>query len=262
MPKKFLHNLTQKRSNILILALTIIFILAGATLGLTPYQTAHAAGAKIVLTPTSARYSPLYSSIFVQGSHYAVHESVKVYWNYTGPGTGTLETTATTDSTGAFLAQFITPLAATGTYTVAGVGQTSKLVATAPFLLLPHLGLNPNSSGPSTKLTLAGNAYGAGETVKIYWNYKGPGTGQLMATAVGDSTGSFTTTGRVPANAVPGSTTPVAGIGQTTKAITISNYITYPPTLTLAPLSGSATTSLTLGAYGFKGLEKVNIFWN
>lgn len=78
---------------------------------------------------------------------------------------------------------------------------------------------------------------------------------------MGDSTGSFKITAYVPSGSTPG-LIPGAGVGQTSNAVGSYNFLLYPPTLALAPLNGSANTLLTLSAYGFKGSEKVNIFWN
>lgn len=250
---------SKKTRSITLLTLTCAFVLAGLILSLPHYNLAHAAGPTLTVTPTSAAYSG--TSITVKGSSYGANEAVNVYWNYTGSGTGTLETTATTDSTGAFTTKFKKPLAATGTYTIAGVGQTSNLVATATFLLLPRLLLTPQAGGPGTQLAFQGNAFGNGETIDIYWNYTGPSTGTLLTTASGDSTGSFKVKANVPAGTTPG-TIPIVGIGQSSNTTASQSFILYPPTLTLAPLSGSANITLTLSAYGFCGLEKVNIFWN
>ena len=73
-----------------------------------------------------------------------------MYWNYTGPGTGTLEATTTTDATGKFSTGFyvLDVLSPTGAYTVAGVGQTSGTVATATFTLFPQLYVRAQAGGP------------------------------------------------------------------------------------------------------------------
>lgn len=266
MLRYILRILSPKGGKKLLSTLALVLLLAGSLPGLPGFTTlghaAHATSPTIVLSPTSARYSPLYSSIFVQGTNFAANETVNIYWNYTGPGKGTFETSSTTDATGSFLAQFVTPLAASGTYTVAGIGGSSGLVATASFQLLPHFGLDPYASGPGTAITFTGNSYGANEVVKIYWNYTGPGKGTLLTSATGDSTGSFTAHAKIPSNAIPGSTTPIAGVGQTTRGVAQGGYIFYPPTLALAPLSGSSTTTITASAYGFTGNETASIFWN
>jgi len=224
---------------------------------------AHAAPtlpARINIIPQAGAYSP-HQSIKVLGFNYAANENVAIYWNYNGPGTGTLEVTITTDATGAFTTSFKKPLAPTGAYTIAAVGQTSGFVATAPFQLLPELTLSPIAGGPGSKLFIFGNAFGANEAVNIYWNYTGPGTGIFLTTVTGNLTGTFKTTASVPSGTTPG-LIPIAGVGQTSNAVGSYNFLLYPPTLALAPLSGSANTTPTLSAYGFKGSEKVNVFWN
>jgi outer membrane protein assembly factor BamB len=243
-----------------ILLLVLTLSISGAFIAHPRAHAAPALLARINIIPKSGAYSPK-QSIKVSGFNFAANEQVNVYWNYTGPGTGILKVTAITDGTGSFATSFKKPLAPTGIYTIAAIGHTSGFVATAPFQLLPQLTLNPLAGGPGTKLYLFGHAFGAFEAVNIYWNYTGPGTGILLTTVTGDSTGSFKTTASVPGGTTPG-LIPIAGVGQTSNAVGSYNFLLYPPTLALAPLSGSAGTSLTLSAYGFKGLEKVNIFWN
>src|SRR5437879_13046759 len=77
-------------------------VLAGVLITL-PHYAARAAGATLVVRPTSAPYSN--QTIKVTGASYGPGEVVKVYWNYSGPGTGILEASRTTDATGAFSLQ-------------------------------------------------------------------------------------------------------------------------------------------------------------
>lgn len=224
---------------------------------------AHAAPAlpaRINIVPKAGAYSP-HQSIKVTGFNFATNEQVKIYWDYNGPGTGTLKVTVAADGAGSFSTSFKKPLVPTGTYAIAAIGQTSGFVATGPFQLLPELTLSPLAGGAGSKLFIFGNAFGANETVNIYWNYAGPGTGTLLTTAIGNATGTFKTTASVPSGTTPGYI-PIAGVGQTSNAVGSYNFILYPPTLAVAPLSGSANTPITLTAFGLKGSEKVNIFWN
>jgi hypothetical protein len=265
MNERLIHKLVARHvfRNYLwhtILLLTLTLSIAGAFIAFPRAHAAPALPARINIIPKAGAYSP-HQSIKVSGFNYAANEQVNVYWDYKGPGTGILKVTATTDATGAFATSFKKPLAPTGIYTIAAVGQTSGFVATAPFQLLPELTLSPLAGGPGSKLFIFGNAFGANEAVNIYWNYAGPGTGILLTTVTGDSTGSFKTTASVPGGTTPG-LIPIAGVGQTSSAVGSYNFLLYPPTLALAPLSGSANTTLTLSAYGFKGSEKVNVFWN
>jgi hypothetical protein len=265
MNEKLTHELLARHlfrkylwHTILLLILTLS--IAGAFIAFPRAHAAPALPARINIIPKAGAYSPK-QSIQVLGYNYAVSENVNIYWNYNGPGTGTLKGTVTTDSTGAFTSSFKKPLAATGTYTIAAVGQTSGFVATGTFQLLPYLYLSPLAGGPGTKIFIFADAFGANETVNIYWNYTGSGTGTLLTTATANSTGTFKTTDVVPTSTTYGPI-PIAGVGQTSNAVGSYNFLFYPPTLALAPLNGSANTTLTLSAYGFKGMEKVNVFWN
>jgi outer membrane protein assembly factor BamB len=249
----------MKRPSTFLLALASMIILASAIVALPSHTPVQADGATLTVSPSSGVY--LSRSVTVIGASYAAKETVKVYWNYTGPGTGILEATAKTDAAGAFTARFKMPLAATNTYTIAGIGQTSMLVATGTFLLLPRLLVSPPQGIAGTQLTISGDAFGDGEMVNLYWNYAGPGTGTLLTTATGDNTGSFSINAHVPSNADSG-VIAIVGIGQTSNTSAKFSFTIYVPTLALAPLQGSANSSLTLSAFGFQPLENVNIFWN
>src|SRR5437868_11906320 len=92
-----------------ILLLVCAFIGAGITTLLPRAFTVQASGgATLKLSPTSAPYTNRddQDPIAVDGTNFGASETVKVYWNYTGPGTGTLEATTTTDATGKFSTGF------------------------------------------------------------------------------------------------------------------------------------------------------------
>lgn len=253
----------RSRWSLSILILILSLIVSGIIIALPHPQSARASGATLLVTPAKGAYTANDDQIpiTVQGSLYSPNEVVNVYWNYTGPGTGTLEATAITNSKGNFSVDFLRVLAAQGIYTIAGVGQTSNSIATATFTQLPQVYLRPQAGAPGSAIAVHGDAFGAGEIVKIFWNTKGRKNGVLIATTTGDSAGSFTVNATIPLGYAPG-VYYVAGIGQTSKFIATYKYTIYTPTLALAPLKGSANTTLTVSAYGFIGLETVDIFWN
>lgn len=263
MSEKLTQYLFDRSKGVTFVVLILAFVLGAAITTLPRNFAAHAASATLTISPSGRSYNPPDSLIGVTGANFGAHETVNVYWNYTGPGTGTLEGSPTTTATGGFIFYFVTPLAPTGTYTIAGVGQTSGSVATGTFKLLPGLFVTPQAAGPGTAIQVTGNDFGVSETVNIYWNYNGAGTGTLIGTATTDSTGSFIVNKNVPSSvSLSTGGISIAGIGQTSKTIGLYKFTFYAPTLALAPLSGSANTPLTVSAYGFKGGEKVNIFWN
>ncbi len=246
-----------------ILIVVLSLVVSGIIIALPHPRPAHAAGATLSVTPTKGAYTANddQTPITVQGLMYAPHEVINVYWNYAGPGTGTLEATAAANGKGNFSVDFLRVLAAHGTYIIAGVGQTSGSVATATFTQLPQIYLRPQAGGPGSATAVYGNAFDAGESVKVFWNSKGHSNGVLIATGTGDSTGSFMVNATIPTGYAPG-VYYVAGVGQTSKTIATYKYTIYTPTLALAPVKGSANTGLTVSAYGFIGLETVDIFWN
>lgn len=244
------------------IVIVVLSVVVAGTIITLP-RSARATGATLTVTPAKGPYSNRddQTPITVQGSFYAPNEVVNVYWNYTGPSSGILVATATTNGSGNFSADFPRQLAAHGTYTIAGVGQTSGSVATGTFTQLPAMYLRPQAGGPGSVTTVNGFAFNAGEVVKIYWNSKGNTNNVLMATATGDSTGSFAVNATIPTGYAPG-VYYVAGIGQTSKIKSTYKYTIYTPTLELAPLKGSANSTVTVSAYGFIGLETVDIYWN
>src|SRR5436305_14051903 len=98
-----------KRWTVTMLALTLALVVAGVLVASPRFQAAQAAGATLTVVPKSGSYSAQ-TGIVVKGQHFAAGETVKVYWNYSGPGTGVLEATATADATkGDFTAKFQIP---------------------------------------------------------------------------------------------------------------------------------------------------------
>lgn len=262
------------------LILVIVAVVSGVT---TTWLTsfARASGPTLTLSASSWNYNyePDQPPFTVNGTGYGSKETVNVYFNYTGPGTGKLLTTAMTNRQGNFKGSFtfLGIVAPAGTYSIAGVGQTSGSVATAPFTFYPQIFLRPQAGSASSTTTVIGYSYAAGENVDIYWKYTGVGTGTLLGTATADSQGSFKLNITIPANAKPVSTTKnglikVGGVGQSSKLASNYVYTIYKPTLALAPLRGSVNTTLTLSAYGLRGSaninncngagEAVSIFWD
>ena len=239
--------------------LCLVLLVLAAMILFSRFQTGivHAASPHIIVRPSSGTY-PI--TLSLSGGGYESSETVQLYWNYTGPGTGTLETTAQTSSKGIFTVKFPVPLAAKGTYIIAVVGETSGLVGTNQFTLVSSILAVGGAGLIGQLLTIHGYAFNAGETVNLYWNYV-KRKGNFLATVATDSTGSFTTTITVPSSPTTGFSQ-LAGVGQNSQALATYPVTIYTPTLALAPLSGAANSVLTISAYGFMPFENVNIYWN
>ncbi len=258
-------HITQKhffRKHWFIALSTIVlaFALGGALVILPQNFAARAANPpSILIIPKSVSYSQQ-QSIRVGGSYFGANQGINVYFNYTGPGTGTLEQSLISSPTGQFLAHFSVPLIATGTYTIAAVGQKYNDVGTGTVQILPQLYMSPRAAGPGTLAYFYGNDFGNGEQVNIYWNYTGPGTGSLLTTAPANATGSFQVKATVPSNKL--GQIPVVAIGQTSQTSASTAFMLYKSTLALAPVSGPPGTQLTVSAVGYTAFEKVNFYWN
>jgi hypothetical protein len=260
-----MHSLSKKRLLISSLFLVLCLIISGMILTLPHPRAVQAQGSTTpsiqILPDTQAYYAG--TTIKVLGSHFTKDTSVSVYWDYTK--TKTLEFTANVQN-GSFMNSFPMPLAPTGIYTIAAVGQNSGVVVTASFHILPNLYALPRASGVGSLFTLTGQAFGAGETVNIYWNCSGSCSGTPLVTATADQqTGSFQVSAHIPA-VIPPTTSYgknyITGIGQSSGMSDTTKIIVYQPTLALAPLSGAAGTQLTLTAYGFQSNETLKAYWN
>ncbi len=253
------HFMRKAIMNLVMMAMVLVSFV-GIMRTSPVHSTAHAASPTITLNPSSQPYR-VHFKIRVKGQGYLASENVSIYWNYQGLGTGTFETEVVVATDGSFTATFHMPLAPYGTYPIAAIGQTSGIVSVSSFQELPNLLVTPKAGGVGSKIALSGSAFSAGEVVNLYWEYAGPGTGILIGTATSDATGSFTTHAHIPSSTSYGMV-PIVGVGLSSKTTAQALFVFYAPTLALAPLSGSAGTTLTISAYGFAGKEPVQVFWN
>ncbi len=167
--------------------------------------------------------------IFIAASGYTPGEQVEPIWAYNGPGTGIAQKSfyefnpiTFANSTGGALTNFWIPEATAGTYTIAALGLTSGVLRTATYQLLPELDLGVYQNAPTLRLT--GWGFGAAETINVYWNYTGPGTGTLITQAISDHEGFFSgRTYTVPSSTLPGWYT-IAAVGVTSGTVATNTY--------------------------------------
>ena len=150
-----------KASITLVLLLTIV---VGVALFGSARFVAHAAGAKITVTP---KVDPPNTSAVVTGSGFGSKETVALTFDTTALGT------ATTSTSGSFSQKVRIPIPALpGNHTVQAAGNTSGLTAQAPFLVQtnwPNFGFNPGNkryNGYENIITPQKAA-----TLKLDWNY-------------------------------------------------------------------------------------------
>src|SRR6266702_3541054 len=265
--REFRHYFVSKSWLMAISILVLGLSIAGFISALPRPDAAHAVPASTPILQVSPSAQSYFSNtkLRVQGSNYP-SESVNIYWDYqdvTHPGTLVGHSVSTN---GAFTVSFLIPASPapppTKYYTIAGVGQTSSAVATTTFHLLPNLYALPRATGPGSPFTLIGQSFGENEKVNIYWNCSSSCTGTLLKSPQADVNGFFKITNIYIPTAAPPGKTPIFSIGQQSNMSDTANIIVYPPTLALAPLRGSASTQLSISAYGFQNKENVSVYWS
>ena len=167
-----------------------------------------------VLSPNSG---PPGTTVDVSGGGFKPDETVKVSYK-TGlsapsPTSVTLCST-TAGSDGSFSCDAVIPLPPTAgggaAHNIVVKGKSSKATATATFttLIVPAtLTTNPSSGPPGTAVTLSGNGYNPGESVKVTYKtgLSAPDPASiLMCDAMADATGMFTCNADIPVGAAAG----------------------------------------------------------
>src|SRR5438105_13803207 len=95
------QGLYRTKWGLAITMLAIALIVASTVIVLPRSHLIYAAGSPtLTVTPTSGAYTDRddQQPIRVQGTNYAANESVAIYWNYKGPGTGKLVAASTTNT--------------------------------------------------------------------------------------------------------------------------------------------------------------------
>jgi outer membrane protein assembly factor BamB len=244
--------------------LTVIFafVLGGAaSLALLPHQeqqSADAASATLTGNPLGGGPG---TQVALSGKGFGASEAVKIYWNYAGPGTGTLLTSSMSNSNGRVATNIVVPGGTSpGAFIpIVGVGQSSNITATFNFYLYaPTLDLAPLNGSAAIGLTVSAAGFQGLENVNIYWN--GGSTPILTATTTAFgylAPATFT----VPPGSSPGSYQ-VKAVGQASN-ISISNtYTVVSASSTLNLTAGPVGVTVGVSGGGYAANETVNIIWN
>jgi hypothetical protein len=141
---------------------------------------------------------------------------------------------------------FTVPDAYGGNHTVTVENPVGTRVFSASFSVLPSIGINPNSGVIGDSVTVDGKGFAAAESsIKVTYDGTDVKTGVSA-----DSKGSWSTTFSVPSSA-KGSHT-VDASGNTTKAVDVPDVtLTVSPKISLSPVSGDVSTSVSVSGTGF-----------
>jgi hypothetical protein len=112
----------------------------------------------------SPNLGPPFTTLTLTGSEFSPNETVRFDYNGVIPlGTGTADAGGAFTATGSFRS------APYGTGFIRAVGMSSGLYGAANFAVVPRLMTNPNNGTPGSTVLVQGFGFGAGETVRIYW---------------------------------------------------------------------------------------------
>ena len=141
---------------------------------------------------------------------------------------------------------FTVPDSSGGDHTVAIENPLGNQVLSAPFSVLPSIGVDPNSGVVGNSVTVTGKGFAANESsIKVTYG----GTEMKTGITASDK-GLWSATFSIP-NSAKGSHT-VDASGSTTKAGDVPDAtLTVSPKITLSPVSGGVGTSVTVRGTGF-----------
>jgi hypothetical protein len=141
---------------------------------------------------------------------------------------------------------FTVPDASGGDHTVTVENPLGTQVLSAPFSVLPSIGVDPNAGVLGDSVTVAGKGFAASESsIKVTYD----GTDMKTGISASDK-GLWSATFSIPSSA-KGSHT-VDASGSTTKAGDVPDAtLTVSPKITISPVSGGVGTSITVSGTGF-----------
>lgn len=215
------------------------------------------------------------------GDGYDAPDTVSIYWNYSGPGTGTKLAELVADREGEADINFNAPIGTQpGTYKVAAIGSFSNLTAISTITIdggpspvpsgtpIPsgQISLNRTGGPPGTYVVITANGFQPGEQVEPIWNYTGPGTGideagfyYFKPIQVADPNGAISASIFTP-SAKFGTYT-IAEYGLTSNRVKTGTF-NLTPEVDLGVYQGGSGSTLRLAGWGFGAKETVNLFWN
>jgi outer membrane protein assembly factor BamB len=154
---------------------------------------------------------PVGVEVGINGQGFVPGETVNLFWNYTGPGTGTQEGSAVAGYSGSIKSQFAVPYATNGSYAVAAIGATSNTIVQQAFTIANGLAASPSSDGPGQIIAVNGTGFQGSESVQFYWDTTNSAP---IATVNAGSAGNVHTTFAIATSLAPGVHT-LTGVGMT-----------------------------------------------
>lgn len=167
----------------------------------------------------------------------------------------------TTDATGSFTANVAVPVnAPNGQVDVRTNSDATEQRVEAPFTVSASLALSVTAGRRGQPVTVTGSGYWPNERVDVYWDCDRSCTGPRLASVLANSSGAFTASVRVPADA-PFAAHRIAAVGRASSDVVAATY-TVRATLLSTPTSGIRGSAPTITGTGFDPHESVQLRWN
>jgi uncharacterized repeat protein (TIGR01451 family) len=190
--------------------LCLVLVLAGVPLALSATTTTLRASADTAPLTLSTASGSAGTRVVLTGTGFTPGESVQPYWNYGTSGAVAQKSfylynpIVTADGTGTAKADLFIPVVPSGADTISLVGQTSGVVDSAGFTVVPRIDTGAEIAPAGTALTFTGWGFGAYEQVNVQWagtsvikastDAKGFFTGKTYTIPSGTASGPYTVT--------------------------------------------------------------------
>jgi hypothetical protein len=191
------------------------------------------------------------ATITVTGSGFGKNEAVRVYLD---SASTTPMATVTSDSTGAFTAQFTVPAVVGGPHRIHVVGKTSRLRTARTFTILPLASPSKASGSSNLTLTMTGTSFAANEVVNVYWD----GSTKSSGSGTADATGTVAITVRAPkTNGVH-----TAKLTGSTNSLSATTTFKVLQRVRVTPNSGETGATIKVNGTGWPANATVSFRWN
>ncbi|MEW6097358.1 MAG: cohesin domain-containing protein [bacterium] len=187
------------------------------------------------------------SIVTVRGNGFGATEGVHISFGTTR----TIQMTMA-DVSGSFVTTFTVDTQPYGTTTIAATGLNSGYRVTMVFFILPKIFVTPNIGTVGSIVTIAGNGYGANESIRVDF-----GITFAITMSTASVSGSFATTFTI--DTQPYGTTTIHAYGLSTGGSVFGTFRIVSSIICISPYIGSVGTRVTIWGNGYGALELVRV---
>ncbi len=190
---------------------------------------------------------PVDTEVEISGEGFANREYITI--EYDGDEVDIESGDSRTSTSGEFVSTIIIPESTAGDHTITVTGDTSSITASADFTVEPAITINPESGPAGTTVTVSGTGFGDRSNIDIV-DFDGDDiSNETQGDSRTDSSGSFDFTFVVPAISAGTYALEVEDEDNNSAA---AEFTLGAASMTIAPASGYAGTTVTVNGTGFK----------